>query len=37
MTKKNLLEMLKSEASYKQNVFGSQGGMAVLHSKELSW
>lgn len=36
MTKKNLLEMLKSESSYKMNVFGSEGGMAVLQSKELS-
>ena len=30
MTKKNLMEMLKSEASYKTNVYGSEGGMAVL-------
>ena len=30
MTKKNLLEMLRSEQSYKMNVFGSEGGMAVL-------
>lgn len=36
MTKKNLMEMLKSEASYKTNVYGSEGGMAVLQSKELS-
>ena len=36
MTKKNLLELLQSEQSYKMNVFGAEGGMTVLHSKELS-
>ena len=29
-TKKNLMELLKSEASHKTNIYGSEGGMAVL-------
>lgn len=36
MNKKNLLELLKSESQYKMNVFGTQGGMSLLQSKELS-
>ena len=30
VTKKNLLELLKSDQSYKMNLFGSQGGSTVL-------
>ena len=29
-TKKNLMELLKSEPSHKTNIYGSEGGMAVL-------
>jgi hypothetical protein len=38
VTKKNLLELLKSGGSsrFNMNVFGAQGGMSILQCKELS-
>lgn len=36
MTKKNLLEILQGDSNYNMNIFGSQGGMSMLQSKELS-